>query len=516
MAGDSQRTPTEGGVSGVSGSTPLTSAGGHPNLTADDHAQARARVGEQIAALCQWATTLDARTLPARVLSQAVLILGDNIAAMLSAADEPELRAYHEQLIATQGPREATLFRSGAPRVSLADAAVGNGLSSTWNELDDGYTRTAVHPGALSQPLILAAAETGRLPISALLRATVGAYEIGTRFARAWPGTLPRLHPHGVWNTICATAGLALLRGYDAVMLQRALTAAASMASPGPYSHPIEGALVRNAWPAAGSWLGIFACDLARLGIGGTAGGPYDVFTRGLGAPLRADELTVGLGIEWTTCDGYHKLYGACHHSHAAMEAIETIFGARPELRGGERVKAVTVEGSAMAMNFDNAQPETTLGAKFSIPHAIAATLAHGAGDPANFLDASLRDPAILALRPRVRLAQLPEVKPWPLDRPARVTLELDSGERVVASCDAALGSPARPLEADRVLRKIAELSARDAPGLQRAVIELRDRIASDRDLDEGPHGSTDRWIASLFFDGARADSDRAGRVEPA
>ena len=466
---------------------------------ADEHTAPRAEVAARLGELCAWAASLRSDALPPRVLSQAALILGDNVAAMLSAGDEPELRAYHEQLIAAAGPSEATLIRRGAPRVSMTDAAVGNGLASTWNELDDGYTRTAVHPGALSQPLILAAAEAARMPLSALLRATVGAYEIGTRFARTWHGTLPRLHPHGVWNAVCAAAGLALLRNYDAAQLQRALTAAASMVSPGPYSHPIEGALVRNAWPAAGSWLGLFACDLARVGIAGTAGGPYDVFTRGLGAPVRPDELTVGLGTEWTTCDGYHKLYGACHHSHAAMEAIESIFAARPELRGGARVRVATVEGSAMAMNFNNAAPDTTLGAKFSIPHAIAATLAHGADAPSNFLDVSLRDPAILALRPRVRLAPLAEVKPWPLDRPARVTLELDDGERLTASCEAALGSPARPLEADRVLRKIRELSERDAPGLLPSVIALREAIASGLSPDQAGLGTTDQWIRRWF-----------------
>ena len=465
----------------------------------DEHARLRAAVGDRLAELCQWACSLRADQLPPRVLSQAVLILGDNIAAMLSAADEPEVRAYHEERIAARGPQEATLFRRGAPKVSLGDAAVGNGLASTWNELDDGYTRTAVHPGALSQPLILAAAESLQLPLSAMLRATVGAYEIGTRFARAWHGTLPRLHPHGVWNTVCAAAGLALLRNYDAALLQRTLTAAASMASPGPYSHPIEGALVRNAWPAAGSWLGIFACDLARIGVAGTPGGPYDIFTRGLGAEARPDELVVGLGSEWTTCDGYHKLYGACHHSHAAMEAIESIFASRPELRGGAQVSQVTVEGSAMAMNFNNHAPDTTLGAKFSIPHAVAATLAHGASASNNFLDSSLRDPAILALRPRVRLALMPDVKPWPLDRPARVTLELDNGERLSAFCEAALGSPARPLEADRVLGKIRDLSGRDAPGLEQAVVALRSHLEAGHSADTSQARSTDRWIASFF-----------------
>lgn len=465
----------------------------------DDHGALRNEVASRLQELCSWAAALQTDALPARVISQAVLILGDNLAAMISAGEEPELRAYHQQLVSQSRSNEATLFRRGAPRVGMAEAAVGNGLASTWNELDDGYTRTAVHPGALSQPLILAAAQAGRVSLADMLRAVVGAYEIGTRFARAWSGTLPRLHPHGVWNTVCAAAGLALIRRYDSRQLQQTLTAAASMASPGPYSHPIDGALIRNAWPAAGSWLGIFACDLARLGIAGTPGGPYDVFTRGLGAPAQPDELVVGLGTEWTVCDGYHKLYGACHHSHAAMEAIESILANRPELRGGSMVSEAVVEGSAMAMNFDNAEPHTTLGAKFSIPHAVAATLAHGASDPNNFFDASLRDPAILALRQRVRLERLPEVKAWPLDRPARVTLTLNTGERLSAMCEAALGSPARPLEPERVLQKIAELSDADAPGLATAITSLRAAIARAGAHAHALDQSTDEWVSGLF-----------------
>ncbi len=458
-------------------------------------ADIKAQVETGLRTLSAWAAGLSYQNIPARVHAQAVLILGDNIAATLSAADEPELRAYHEQLIANQGVPQATLLRAGAPKVAMIDAAVGNGLAGTWNELDDGYTRTAVHPGALSQPLILAAAEAGNLSMAETLRAVVGAYEIGTRFARAWPGTLPRLHPHGVFNVVCSAAGLALLRGYDADQLLRTLTAAATMVSPGPYSHPIEGALVRNAWPAAGAWLGQFACDMARLGIAGTPSGPYDVYTRGLGAPAKPAELTDGLGSDWTICDGYHKLYGACHHSHAAMEAIESLVTKRPDLRGGDRVKGVLMEGSAMAMNFNNPAPQTTLGAKFSIQHALAATLAHGAAAPGNFLDPSLRDEAIIALRKRIRMAQLPVVKPWPLDRPARVTLELEDGSTMVAECEAALGSPARPLDADRVLRKIRELSERDAPGLENTVIALR------KNINAGALGSTTcrEWLARVF-----------------
>ena len=455
----------------------------------------KAQVAQGLTTLCEWAAGARFDAIPPRVVSQAVLILGDNIAATLSAGEEPEVRAYHEHLIAGRTAQRATLFRRGAPRVSMIEAALGNGLAITWNELDDGYTRTAIHPGALSQPLILAAAEAENATLSDTLRATILAYEIGTRFARTWPGTLPRLHPHGVYNAVCSAAGLALLRRVGSAELLRALTAAATMVSPAPYSHPIEGALVRNAWPAAGAWLGHFACDMARLGIAGTAAGPHDVFSTGLGAPGKPEELTAGLGADWTICDGYHKLYAACHHSHAAMEAIESLLVARPELRGGTQVKSVLMEGSAMAMNFANPAPETTLGAKFSIPHAVAATLVHGADAPGNFLDPSLRDDAIIAMRQRVAMRQLAVVKPWPLDRPARVTLELADGSRLSADCEAALGSPARPLDAQRVLQKIRDLAGRDAPGLEPAVVKLRQAIAAGRI----GNATCQEWVAEFF-----------------
>lgn len=464
----------------------------HELLAEHDLKEARS---QKVRTLCEWAAGLDVGSIPASTLSHAVLVLGDNIGAILSAADEPEIRAWHDRVIGSRRVEHSTIFRAGAPRVSLAEAAVANGLAVTWNELDEGYTRTAIHPGALSQPLILAAAEAEAASLRATLRAVVGAYEIGTRFARAWPGTLPRLHPHGAFNAVCAAAGLALLRGMDAVKLERALTAAATMVSPGPYSHPIEGALVRNAWPAAGAWLGLFACDLAEVGIGGLASGVYDVFEQGLGAPSRPEALTDALGSDWTICAGYHKLYPACHHSHAAMEALEALRAEHPELGGGEAVEEVLVEGSAMALNFSNAHPSTTLAAKFSIPHAVAGTIALGAQDPSVFGAEGLRNPRIAALRNRVRMAELPEVRPWPYDRPAKVTVKLQGGRLLVKTCEAALGSPLRPLTPEQVLEKIDKLSRRDAPGLVSSISSLRALAHEDR----VPDMPCRDWIAGFF-----------------
>ena len=72
-------------------------------------AEIKAQVEAGLRTLSTWAAGLSYASIPARVHAQAVLILGDNIAATLSAADEPELRAYHEQLISSHGAPQASL-----------------------------------------------------------------------------------------------------------------------------------------------------------------------------------------------------------------------------------------------------------------------------------------------------------------------------------------------------------------------------------------------------------------------
>jgi 2-methylcitrate dehydratase PrpD len=361
--------------------------------------------------------------------------------------------------------------------------------------LDDGYTRTAVHPGALSQPLILAAAQANDLSIQEMLRAVVVSYEVGTRFARSWPETLPRLHPHGVVNTVCAAAGYASLMKFDKTLFMNALTGACTMVSPGPYSHPIQGALIRNAWPAAGAWLGYFSCEMAQANICGTPSGPYDVYQIGFGAPSKPEHLCMDLGSEWTITAGYHKLYGSCHHAHASMEAIETILTAHLTLRGGESIKSILIEVSKMAMNFNNTNPATTLAAKFSIPHAVAATIINGASATENFLHESMSNTSIASMREKVVMQELGNVRPWPYDRPAKVTIELKNGDKLSEFCEAALGSSSRPLELPTVLEKINYLSKAYAPNLESAVVSLRQQIQDGQNLSL----KTSVWINSFF-----------------
>ena len=267
------------------------------------------------------------------------------------------------------------------------------------------------------------------------------------------------------------------------------------MVSPGPYSHPIEGALIRNAWPAAGAWLGYFACQMAQANIHGTATGPYDVYQMGFGATSKPEHLCMDLGSDWTITAGYHKLYGSCHHAHASMEAIEKIFSEHPNLRGGDEIRSVIIEVSKMGMNFNNLNPATTIAAKFSIPHAVAGTIINGAKATENFLHESMSNPQIANMRNKVLMQEMKDVRPWPYDRPAKVTIELNNGDRLTEFCEAALGSSARPLERHTVLEKIDFLSKDFAPNLKNSVVSLGEHLEKNPNLSL----KTNEWIHSFF-----------------
>jgi 2-methylcitrate dehydratase PrpD len=153
------------------------------------------------------------------------------------------------------------------------------------------------------------------------------------------------------------------------------------------------------------------------------------------------------------------------------------------------------IEVSKMAMNFNNVNPSTTLAAKFSIPHAAAATIINGAHATENFLHQSMSNTHIAKIRNKVVMHEMKDVRPWPYDRPAKVTIQLNNGQQFSESCEAALGSSARPLEAHTVLEKIQTLSMQYAPHLKDAVVTLREQIVSNTFSPI----QTNAWINSFF-----------------
>ncbi len=402
--------------------------------------------------------------LPDAVARKTAMVMADNIAAIVAARDEPEVRKVHEQAVADGGRAEATIFRGAGHRTDRINAALANGIAGSWCELDEGYRLAPCHAGLYTLPAVLAEAEVLGLTVEQTMRVAALAYEVTARFARCWVFPQMTLHPHPQTAAIGGAIASGLARGFTVQQLTDAVTAASTLVTVGDYRHAVDGALVRNVWAAVGCANGMRAADWARCGIGGSLRGPYAVYTELLGQKPAPEWLSADLGGAWAITGGYHKMHACCQSTHSAVEAM---LDARSKLPAGKTAASVTrIELDTHRPGMSNPTPQTTLAGKFSFEHVISTALAHGHAGQDAFAASTLADPLVEGLRHKVTLAKYEPVLPRPHDRPARIRLHLDDGSTVSAECLSAKGGPDQPWPDEVIVGKIGSITATVYPGL--------------------------------------------------
>ena len=434
----------------------------------------KAEVAKAVRELVDWSAGCTVADIPRPILARAAGVLADDLAAMIGARGEPEVVKYHARVAERARHHEATLLRGGHQRVGRIDAAVANAVAADWLELDEGYRLVPCHAGLYVMPALLATAEAENRSGEELLRAIVLAYELVTRIARGWKPRALNMQSHGRYSAIGAAAATCLLQGLDAGTMFAAVTAAVTLTNPSPRSHLVAGALVRNVWPAQGAWSGMMAVEWAACGIGGSPDAFFDVYSDVLGGTAQPAAMTEGLGTSWALLDGYTKIYACCQHLHATVEALlelrPAVLAAGP-LTGIESIEIATHE---LARPLMNPAPETTLGAKFSLPLAAAAALAVGSGGAEAFAADTLAHGEIEALRKLVRVTPYSPDLPPPNDRPARASVRWRDGRVLVAECLSARGGSDRPLPPETVTDKLLQLAAPVYPAIVDTLAPLR------------------------------------------
>lgn len=430
--------------------------------------------------LCNWAVTSRQSALPDVIRRRAALVLLDDLGAIVAASAEPQVAASRAvALHEASSEKSATIFAAGAPRTSVEAAATANGMAVAWAELDEGYRLAPCHAGAYILPALLADMEAQGSSVADVLDVLVRGYEITGRFARAFPFATMTVHPHAAFATVGAAAGIGIARQVDVVTFTRALSGAISMTPAGPYAHAIDGALIRNAWSAAGAWLGLRSVEWARGGIGGIPETAYDVFVTCFGTDARPQELTQGLGEQWAIADGYHKIFACCQYAHSALEAsLELHQRLGSQIEAG--IEQIIVETHPRGLTLTGVEPETVLAAKFSMPHALAAVAVKKTGGKDAFTNDTLADPAIADLRRKVELRPYTPLAPWPNDRPGRVTWVLKDGSRHSAECLNARGAADQPFDEATLLAKLEDNCAHIFPAMPRV---LRAILAGDAEI---------------------------------
>jgi 2-methylcitrate dehydratase PrpD len=412
--------------------------------------------------LVEWASSLSTDDIPTDVLRESALILGDELATAVAGRDEPEVARMQARLIEKAGLAEATIFRGGRARTDRYGAALANGTAANWCELDGGYRKKECHGGLYAVPALAAEAEAEAVGTRDILRALALAYEVMTRVARCWTYDRVLVHPHARYSGLGAAAAIGLVRGLPPNRLLDALTAAATVTLIGLQSHAKLGALIENVWAGLGAANGMRCVDWAECGIAGLAGAPAEVFGTVLGGSCDHQALTEGLGEEWAVSYTFHRIYACNSRMHAGVEALLALMEAEPDLKGGERVAEFVV--IAHDHHLANAEPRTSLAARYSIPHAMAATLVFGRADAEATSAPTIAKPEVARLRQMVEIRPYEPRLPWPRDRAMRVEITLTDGRTLSRETEVARGTPTNPFSDDEILDKISRLTGGEYP----------------------------------------------------
>lgn len=391
-------------------------------------------------------------------LDRAAVILADCLGAIVGGAAEPDIQALRQRpFVAPEGP-SALIGTSGT--TTPVAAAFINGTAGTVLEMDEGNQFARGHPGMHVVPAVLAmAAAGGRFSGRDILVAITVGYEAAARVGIATKLN-PALHPHGTWGTVGAAVAVLRLMGVDSHAMREGINMAASLGLANSRQTMLEGGTVRNAYTGLSGQMGIHVADMLRAGFRADNNGLQHVYSHVAGTSFNPADLTEDLGQRWEVKRNYFKMHSCCRYNHAALDALDMILAS--ETVNPAAINLIEVDTYALAVELDNPTPPNVLGAKFSVPFAVATRLVTGSSGVESFSAQKVKDPTILDLSQKVVLREDPAMSAkLPDQRPARVVLHLADGRVLRGVADTNRGDWTDPYPLDELCEKYLSLTCR-------------------------------------------------------
>lgn len=441
-------------------------------------------MGQQIERLARLVAETAWEDLPVDVQEHAKLVLLDTLGVTLAGSEQPEVARLRGQLVASDG-RGATLYARGLPSGDPRIAALLNGIAGRSIELCEGHRYVSCQGAVQILPTVLAVGEcAGKSGRDALTALVVG-YEAAVRIGA---GVTPRplVHQNGQWALLGAVAAGARLRDCDAARVSRALRIGATLVLTPSYTNAVAGATALNVAGGMSGFAGTLAPELALAGFEAQEDAIEEAFRELVGNGFDPQRTTEELGQRWEISRNYMRLRACCSPIHAALDALEEVLA---ELSPAPAdIGRIDVATYRFASVMRDPEPRNSFAARYSLPHAAAAMCVRGNAGYASFAEATLHDPAIVALRQRVHIAEDPALTSLaPRLRPARVTVTLHDGRRLTRSCDSARGDFQRPHGREELRAKFRELAglvlAPEGVAAAEALVERFESLADVREL---------------------------------
>ncbi|NWG23621.1 MAG: MmgE/PrpD family protein [Pseudorhodoplanes sp.] len=400
--------------------------------------------------------------IPPNVRHEAKRSLLNFFATALGGCRDRAIEISLEVLSEFAGAGEAAIV-GRSERADALTAAFLNAASSNVFDFDDTHVPTVIHPTAPVAPALFALGARRRISGSDLLQAFILGVEVECRLGNAVsPGHYRRgWHITATCGVFGAAAAAGKILGLDAERMIWALGNASAQSS-----GLVEtlGSMAKSVGVGNSARNGLLAALLAEQGLAGP-GLPLEG-PRGFIPVMGGDNpdlarLTTDLGRSWEIMRNTYKPY-------PCGVVLNPVLDGALDLRKEHdlqpaRVREIVVAGHPLLRErTDRPSPASGREAQVSAQHSVAVALLQGAAGIPQYSNDAVRDPAVLALRAKVRVQDDPAI---PVGV-ATVRILMDDGRTLERTIEHARGSLERPLTDADLEQKLRTLAAYGCPGL--------------------------------------------------
>ena len=405
--------------------------------------------------LARYVTNSRFEDLPATVVHEAIRAIVNWTGCTIGGASHESVDIALGSLAPFAGPAQAALL-GRTERTDILLAALIDGIASHVLDFDDTHPDVLVHPSGPVAAALLPLAELRASSGAELINAFAAGVEAECRVARAVMPSHYEVgwHITGTAGVIGAAAACARLLGLDEARTLHALGTAATQASG---LREMFGSMCKSFHVGRAAQNGLSAALLAERGftssetaLEGTRG-----FIHVLSTSATPAALTAGLGVDYDLLRNTYKPYACGLVIHPSLDGCIQL-RERHGLRG-QQIERIELTVHPLALELTGRKtPRSGLEGKFSVFHGAAIAIIDGAGGEAQFSDARVTSPEVVALRDKVSARVDPS-----LDKAqAVVTVVCKDGTRHELRIEHCAGSLERPLsdaELDAKFMALAE-----------------------------------------------------------
>ena len=406
--------------------------------------------------LARFILNTPAEAIPAPILHEGKRCIINYMAVALYASADPSMAILTGLFEEEGGAAIASLIGAGT-RTNLQNAALANGYLAHLEDYDDTHFPTVIHPSAPTIPAAFAVAEReGATGLDALVATVLGIEACCRVGLSVYPNHYNAgWHITGTCGVFGAAGAAGRLLGLDESQMTQALGIAGTQAAG---VREVFGSMSKPFHAGRSAQSGVLAVLLARRGFTSTR----EILEgrRGFAAVLSTasdmEQITEALGERWELPNNGLKPYSCGVVSHPLIDAMIT-------LRNTHGVAADDVESVSARVHplvlelMDRPNPRVGLEGKFSHQHSMAVGLIDGGAFPEQYTDERVLDPAVAALRDKIRATVDASVA----EDAAEVTVTLRDGRSITESVAHATGAPENPMTDAQLEQKFRTLAHR-------------------------------------------------------